>query len=144
MTSSISGLGSGLDINSIVDQLMQIERKTQTRIIAQRDDVQARLDALGKVRNSFRSLSSAATAVDRTSLWKAFTSATSDDTIATAAAGSNATTSSLTFTVDRLATTAALRSTNTIASPNTVIASGNLLLAKGGAAYGFSALSSDS
>lgn len=143
MTSSISGLGSGLDINSIVDQLMQLERKPQQRVIAQRDDVQARLDALGKVRSSFRFLNTAATMLDRASLWKAFTSATSDDTIATATSAANATTGSLTFTVDRLATTAALRSTNTIASPNTVIASGNLLIAKGGTALGLSSLASD-
>jgi flagellar hook-associated protein 2 len=143
VTASISGLGSGLDINSIVDQLMQIERQSQTRVVAKRDAVQTRLDALAKIRQQFTSVNTAAGALDTAAKWNAFTTTTSDEDVATASATANATTGSLTFTVNSLATTAAMRSTNTIASTGTVIATGNLFVAKGAHALGFSTLTSD-
>ncbi|MFZ4515066.1 MAG: flagellar filament capping protein FliD [Acidimicrobiia bacterium] len=142
-TSSINGIGSGLDVNGIVDQLMSIERQGQTRVVKQRDSVQARLDALGSIRSQLSGLNTAAAAVDQATKWNAFTTSSSDSDTVTAAAKSTATTGSLTFTVDQLASAAALRSSNTIASTNTVVTSGNLLIAKGGYALGFSTFAGD-
>lgn len=141
MTSSVNGIGSGLDVNGIVDQLMAIERQGQTRVVAKRDSVQTRLDAFGKIRSQLGALSNAAAALDQSSEWNAFTTSSSDSDIVTASASTSATTGSLSFTVDQLATAASLRSANTIVSPSTVITSGNLLVAKGGYSLGFSVLS---
>lgn len=143
MTSSISGIGSGLDVNSIVDQLMQIERQGQRRVVAKRDAIQSRLDALVKIRQQFSALSSAASSLESATKWNAFTASSSDTDVATATTTTNATTGSLSFRVNTLATSAALRSTNTITSTGTVIATGNLLVAKGGQALGFATLASD-
>lgn len=140
MTSSVNGIGSGLDVNGIVDQLMAIERQGQTRAVAKRDAIQTRLDALGKIRAQMSALNNAAAALDQSSDWNAFITTSSDSDVVTASASSSATTGSLAFTIDQLATAASLRSANTIVSPATVITSGNLLVAKGGYSLGFSVL----
>lgn len=56
---NLSGLASGVDTNSIVDQLMAIERRPSTRIKGQQREAQARQDALRDVRTRLANLKAA-------------------------------------------------------------------------------------
>src|SRR5687767_12624714 len=62
-TINFGGLASGLDTNSIVDQLMSIERLPKTRLIQKQQVEEARQNALKDVKTRLTNLLSAATAL---------------------------------------------------------------------------------
>jgi flagellar hook-associated protein 2 len=66
---NIGGLASGLDTNSIVDQLMAIERQQRTRIDQQASLVTARQSALADFQSRLRSVEAAAKDLRSLTLW---------------------------------------------------------------------------
>jgi len=90
---NIGGLASGLDTNSIVDQLMAIERQPRTRLDQQATLVTARQSALADFQSRLRAVETAAKDLRSITLWSQQQSvATSDSTRLSAAivAGSGA------------------------------------------------------
>jgi len=84
-TSSISspGIGSGLDVNSIVTQLMSIERQPITNLQKQVSSMQTKLSAFGKLQSNLSALRDAAGALATPGTWNQ-TAGTSSDTTAVA------------------------------------------------------------
>jgi flagellar hook-associated protein 2 len=76
----LSGLASGLDTATIIDQLMSIERQPRTRLELRQTAEQARRDALNDVSTKLRSLKLAATDLKSTSVWADTQTVTSGDT----------------------------------------------------------------
>lgn len=104
---ALSGLASGVDTSSIVDQLMQIERQKVTRINNHQTSVTAHQSALKAVTDKLNALSTAAAALNDASTWKtAQTSASSDTTKVAVAQLDGAGIGGHTVTVDRLASSA--------------------------------------
>lgn len=66
---NLSGLASGLDTNTIVDQLMQIERQPQNRLKTKQSVENARQQALRDVQTKLQTLQDAGTALDDVGLW---------------------------------------------------------------------------
>ena len=66
---NLSGLASGIDTNSIVDQLMAIERQPRTRLDWRQAAVQARQSALKDVDSRLTNLLTAAKALRDTATW---------------------------------------------------------------------------
>jgi flagellar hook-associated protein 2 len=90
---NIGGLASGLDTNSIVDQLMAIERQPRTRLDQQASLITARQSALADFQSRLRAVEAAAKDLRSVTLWSQQQSvATSDSTRLSAAivAGSGA------------------------------------------------------
>jgi flagellar hook-associated protein 2 len=90
---NIGGLASGLDTNSIIDQLMAIERQPRTRLDQQATLVTARQSALADFQARLRAVEAAAKDLRSVTLWSQQQSvATSDSTRLSAAivAGSGA------------------------------------------------------
>ena len=90
---NIGGLASGLDTNSIVDQLMAIERQPRTRLDQQATLITARQSALADFQTRLRAVEAAAKDLRSVSLWsQSQSAATSDATRLSAAlvAGSGA------------------------------------------------------
>jgi flagellar hook-associated protein 2 len=90
---NIGGLASGLDTNSIVDQLMAIERQPRTRLDQQASLITARQSALADFQSRLRAVEAAAKDLRSITLWSQQQSvATSDATRLSAAivAGSGA------------------------------------------------------
>lgn len=129
MAVSSLGVGSGLDLNSILSSLMQVEQQPLLNLQKKEASFQARISALGSLKGALSSLQTAAggfipsngqTAVDK---YASFKASLSDTTIgsATASAGAVAGTYSLEVTTlakaQRLTTTAGL---NTIATGGTL------------------------
>jgi flagellar hook-associated protein 2 len=103
----LSGLASGVDTSSIVDQLMQLERQKVTRINNRQTSVTAHQTALKSVSDKLNALSSAAAALNDASTWKtAQTSSSSDTTKVAVAQLDGAGIGGHTVTVDRLASSA--------------------------------------
>jgi flagellar hook-associated protein 2 len=143
---SIQGLGIGnnLDVNSMIQQLVQVENIPVTQLQSQQQAVQAQQAAVDALSQKWSAVQAAASALTKPSAWSVFTATSSNPAAVTASAASNALTGSISFTVDHLAAAASVRSTNTVASTSTTVANGPILLAKGGTQYGFGALASDS
>jgi flagellar hook-associated protein 2 len=66
---SLTGLASGLDSDTIIQKLMEIERQPETRMQLQQKRAQARQDALRDVMTRLGNLQSAARDLRSTSLW---------------------------------------------------------------------------
>src|SRR4051794_29841344 len=104
---SLSGLASGVDTSSIVDQLMSIERQKVTRINNHQTSVTAHQTALKAVSDKLNALQSAAAALNDSSTWKTSqATSTSDPTKVTVAQLDGAGIGGHTIAVDRLASSA--------------------------------------
>jgi flagellar hook-associated protein 2 len=69
MALNLSGLASGIDTQSIIDQLMAIERQPRARLQWNQSAVTARQNALKDIDTRLTSLKAAATALRDSSLW---------------------------------------------------------------------------
>src|SRR5918992_6378764 len=66
---SFGGLASGLDTNSIIDQLMALERQPQNRLKLRQGQIDARKNALGDVATRLKNLRLAAADLKSPTLW---------------------------------------------------------------------------
>lgn len=100
---AIDGLASGLDTNSIINQLMEIERIPVNQMTNRQAKAQAAADAYASITAKLTSISTAASALERSNDWALSTATSSNLALATASAGSGATAGVLTFTVEQTA-----------------------------------------
>ena len=82
-TISSPGVGSGLDVNSIVTQLVAIERQPIVQLQTQASSLQTKLSAFGKLQSNLSALRDAASALTRATTWSQ-TAGTSSDSSAVA------------------------------------------------------------
>lgn len=99
---SVSGLVSGLDVPTIVSQLMQSESIPQQQLQSQLTTVQNQGSTYRAINSKFSTLLSAAQAMTTSSAWNA-TSASSSTASVAVSATSTAQAGSVSFTVDRTA-----------------------------------------
>lgn len=102
-TSSISGLASGLDTASIINQLMQLEAIPQGRLRDQQTAENNVIKALRSLNTDTALLASSAAKLAKADTWQTL-KATSSSSAVTATATSSASASSFTVVVGRLAT----------------------------------------
>ncbi|MEP9362244.1 flagellar filament capping protein FliD [Nocardioides sp. CN2-186] len=103
-TSSISGLASGLDTASIIDQLMQLEAVPQDRLKTQKTSESAVVTALRGINTDTALLGSKAEALAKASTWQTLKGSVIGTGVSVTVAAT-ASASSFSFTVDRLAVT---------------------------------------
>ncbi len=119
--SFIDGLSSGLDTTAIINQLMQLERRPQQALQVRRDQEQAAKTELSELRSDLQSIRNLAADLRLGTGWDKVTATVSDETAATATAGTSAVTSSYSFQVTSLATAASQYSTAEFADLDTVV-----------------------
>lgn len=126
-TLSSIGIGSGLDANAIVTQLMSLERRPIEQLKTEAGKIDAQLSSFGRIQSSLDSLRSAARALTDTSTWRA-AGATSGDAAAVGVTVSSGTSpGSYAVQVDRLAA-AQMNATAAVASSSTAIGEGTLTI----------------
>ncbi len=103
MPITAAGVGSGLDIESIVSQLMSIERQPLYALQRKESQVQAQISAYGALKSSISSFQDAMQALGSADKFKVFTASSSDDTVMSATADVNAATGSYEIVVQRTA-----------------------------------------
>ncbi|TCS39193.1 flagellar hook-associated protein 2 [Paucimonas lemoignei] len=91
MALSSPGIGSNLDINSIVSQLMMIEQQPLTKIAKQEASYQAKLSAIGSIKSALSSFQTAVNGLSDISKFQA-TKVTAGDTAVASATGSGSAT----------------------------------------------------
>jgi flagellar hook-associated protein 2 len=118
--SSISGLVSGLDTATLIDQLMQLEAVPQNRLKTQQSAEKSVLAALRALNTDTALLASKAATLAKPATWQTL-KATVTGTGVTATASAAASATSFTFTIDRLAATHQLGFTNGAALTDVVV-----------------------
>lgn len=118
----LTGMASGLDTDSIVKQLMQVERakvdkvKQDRQLLEwKRDDYRSITNLLASFKNTFMDVLSSKD-MRSSSSYKAFTVSSSDSSAVTAKANANAVASTHSITVTQLAKAASAVGTNTVSS----------------------------
>lgn len=80
-----AGIGSGLDINNLVSQLVEAEAAGPTaRLDRQQSDLQLRLSAYGQLQSSLSTLTSSLTSLKSFSTFRSYSTSSSDSSVFTA------------------------------------------------------------
>ncbi len=103
MAITAAGAGSGLDIEGLVSQLMQIERQPIVALDRRESEYKADLSAYGRLKGAVSSFKTAMDGLASLDKFKQFTSTSTDESVVTASADSHAAGGTLDITVSRLA-----------------------------------------
>lgn len=98
-----AGLGSGLDVEGILGQLLAIERQPINVLEDRKDDYQAELSAIGRLKSSVSSFQSAMADLKTTDAFEVYKAISDDEDVFTASAGSAASVGTLDIQVVNLA-----------------------------------------
>lgn len=103
MAISSPGIGSKLDVNSIVTQLMAIEKQPLTKMAQQEAVYQSKISAYGNLKSALSSFNSALSALSTTSKFQVNTATPADATVLTASASSTAVPGTYSLNISKLA-----------------------------------------
>ncbi len=99
----LSGLSTGIDTETLVKQLMEIEKARLKKYIARQDTWDERKDALNTLKTDLNNLKSAAAALADSRELRAYATATSDEDVLTAESSHNAFEGNHTVVINQLA-----------------------------------------
>lgn len=119
MAFQIGGMASGLDTQSIIEQLMVLERRPVTMLQKRKDDLSKSNSAFQSLNTRLASLQSKLTDLLLEKNLKAKATTSSDTNILTATAGSGAAAGTYKVKVNQLATATSVASSGAAASPAT-------------------------
>lgn len=97
------GIGSGLDVNGLVSQLMALERRPLNLLEARKQGYNNQLSAFGKIKSDLDAFRSAMSALKNTGTFDVFKTSTSDEKILTTTATASASAGPHTINVQSLA-----------------------------------------
>lgn len=78
---SSAGIGSGLDVESIVTKLMSIEQRPVAQLKTQASTIQTKISAFGQLQSALSTFRDAASSLGRVNTWGAATAASSDTNV---------------------------------------------------------------
>lgn len=131
-TVSSSGIGSGIDIESLVTKLVAAEGAAKKQALqVQGTTVQAQISAYGKLKSSLATLQTAAATLKDPAVFRSRSASVADATVLGATASSTAAPGTYNVEVVRLAKGAKL-SSGPLAGPTTAVGTGTLTLTTGG------------
>ena len=103
MAISAAGVGSGLDVGSIINQLMAVERQPLSRLQDQQKSFQSKLSAFGQLKSAMSKLQDAAATLAKASTFSATTASAGDTKAFTVSSTTSAQTGSYNIEVQQLA-----------------------------------------
>ncbi|MBA3582162.1 MAG: flagellar filament capping protein FliD [Gammaproteobacteria bacterium] len=127
---SSPGIGSGIDVNSLVTQLMKLEAKPLQALQSKKNDIQVQVSSLGKLKSSLATFQTAVQTLGETNAFNNYLTSSSDNAIVTASADATAAAETHTINVTQLATTHRLAS-KTYTDSATVVGTGSLTINAG-------------
>ena len=130
MAISSTGIGSGLDVASIVSQLLSIERAPIRQLQSEAGKLQTQISAFGRVQSALSTLRDASVKLTQADTWRAAKATSSDTTALGATATGAAQAGSYNINVTRLAGSQTL-STGIYANASASIGSGILRIELG-------------
>ena len=124
-TISSIGIGSGLDINSIITQLVAVEQVPLNKLKTEASSLQTKLTTYGKVQSYLSALREASSALTRTDTWGATSGTSSDPTAVAVTTSATTKTGNYTLEVQRLAASQS-NATATFANADAMVGEGSL------------------
>jgi flagellar hook-associated protein 2 len=131
---SFSGLASGIDTSSMVEQLVALEQSKVAAVQKKQNQTQLRLTALGTLQSMLSTLSTSAKDLSKLTSFSKFTSNSSDDKVASISGTDEGLEGSVGVNVRQLATSLKVASKGFSDSTTATTASGTLTLSKSAAA----------
>ena len=129
-TISSIGIGSGLNIESVISQLVAVERTPVTQLQKEATTLQTRLSTYGKLQSGMAALRDAASALTRASTWGATTGSSSDATAVGVSTNASTLPGSYAIEVQRLAA-AQSNASGVYASADALVGEGTLRIELG-------------
>jgi len=111
MAISSTGIGSNLPVDSIVSQLMAVERKPASLLEAATTTMKSQLSTYGQLQSYVSALQDKSRAMADTTLWSQTVATSSDATVASVTTGTNTAAGSYSLTVSQLAVAQTVSST---------------------------------
>ncbi len=131
---NVGGLVSGLDTNTMVDQLTAIEQQKVTAIQTKQSDKQVQITSLGTLQGMLSTLSSKASSLSTLDSFSLFKSSSSDDTYATIGGSGEGIQGNIGVNIRQLATSLKVASKPMADQITNLGASGTLTISKSAAA----------
>ena len=128
MTISSPGIGSSLDVNSIITQLMALEGRSVTALDTKEASYQAKLTAYGSLKGALSSFQLAVQALATPAKFTANKASIADATVVSASAGSSAAAGSYGIEVTALAQAQKLKTSSTFTAGSSTLGSGTLTI----------------
>ena len=122
------GIGSGLDINTIVSQLVAFESRPLVDMQTEARSLQTQVSSYGQLSSLFGTLQSAANKLSSSTLWGKSLATSSDDSAVGVVGGSTAAAGSFAVSVQKLATSQTAVSTASYASASELVGQGTLTI----------------
>ena len=130
MALSSAGIGSGLDVNGIISQLMALEQRPLTALASKEAKYQSQLSAYGSLKGALSTFQSSAASLANPTKFSALKASVADSTIATVSVAAGATAGTHAIEVQTLAQVQKLASA-AHAATNTAIGTGKLTISFG-------------
>jgi len=135
MAISSAGIGSGLDVESIITGLINFERVPLGRIEAKKSDYNAQLSAYGQLSSAISTFQTSIGKLDSVADFKLFNAISASETSYTATANSSAATGTYDVQVDRLAEAHKIKSKVFADTDTTTVGGGDLTLTIGASSF---------
>jgi flagellar hook-associated protein 2 len=130
MAISSAGIGSGLDVNSIVTSLMNVEKQPLTTVSKQKTDYQSQISAYGTMKSALSTFQTAVKALSSPAKFNAQTATSGNPAVFTATSNGSATIGDYAVTVNQLAKSQKLAMAG-ITNTTDVIGTGTLTISFG-------------
>jgi flagellar hook-associated protein 2 len=122
------GVGSGQDLNTMVTQLVALERAPLKQLQTQAGTLQTQISAFGKVSSLFSALQDASNALTNPTLWNRSTASSSDASKVSASGGAGAAAGNYAVTVQALAGNQTVASQTALSAATAPVGSGTLTI----------------
>jgi len=127
---SSAGIGSGLDVESIITKLMSIEKAPVVQLQTQASAIQTKISAFGSLQSAVSTFRDAAQALTKSDTWGATTATSADAASVSAVGSSSALAGSYAVKVQSLAAAQSVAST-AYASSSAVVGAGDMTIEVG-------------
>jgi flagellar hook-associated protein 2 len=125
------GIGSGVDINTMVDQLVALERRPLSQLQSQARELQTQVSSFGQLSSLFSGLQTAANRLTGSSLWTQSKATSSDEAAVQVIGGGNGAAGSYAVSVDALATSQTVVGSTSLSSATDTVGGGVMTLQMG-------------
>ena len=133
-TITAPGIGSGLDVNSIITQLMALERRPLDLLDSRKTQLNAQISAYGKLKSALATFQAAMKKLATLDKFQIFKASSTDETVVTAGAGPGAAGGTIDVVVTQLAARHKLAST-AFGSADDVVGGGTLSISVGAESF---------
>ncbi|MFZ6814670.1 flagellar filament capping protein FliD [Undibacterium sp. Rencai35W] len=120
MTIQSTGIGSGLDVNTLVTKLMQVESQPLTALATKEASYQAKLSAYGSLNSALSAFQSSLSSLNNPSTFQSLNASSGDSTIVSGSATSGAAPGNYSVNITKLAQAQSISSAGQVSTTNAI------------------------